>query len=55
MHVSQKLIDALLKAFKEGDVSAADTLWDLAEYMTDKQCAETEAKVHEIEAEIMDD
>jgi hypothetical protein len=48
MTVSQKTIDALLEAFRLGDHSAADTLWDLQEYMTPEQCAETQVKVHEI-------
>jgi len=46
--VSQETIDTLLAAFRKGDHTAADTLWDLQEYMTPEQCADTEAKVHEI-------
>ena len=46
--VSQEQIDYLLKALKSGDYSAADMLWDLAEYMTPEQRADTETKVHQI-------
>lgn len=49
--VSQELIDGLLKAFENGDPTAADTLWDLAQYMTPEQRAETEARVHAISDE----
>jgi len=46
--VSQAEIDNLLEILKGGDLSAADTLWDLAEYMTPEQRADTETKVHKI-------
>ena len=46
--VSQELIDGLLEALKRGDSTAADTLWDLAQYMTVEQRADTETKVHRI-------
>jgi len=46
--VSQETIDTLLAAFRLGDHSAADTLWDLQEFMTPEQCAKTEAEVHKI-------
>lgn len=47
-HVAQELIDSLIEAFRNGDSSAADTLWDLAEHMTVEQRADTETKVHKI-------
>jgi hypothetical protein len=46
--IAQSLIDQLLEAFRNGDSTAADTLWDMQEYMTPEQCADTQAKVHEI-------
>ena len=51
MPVPQELIDKLLEAFRNGDATAADTLWDLSEHMTPEQRADTEARVHEISDE----
>jgi hypothetical protein len=49
--VPQEQIDGLLKAFRAGDQTAADTLWDLQEFMTPEQRADTETKVHAISDE----